>query len=82
MKKSTELTKLTGISMLFLAIIAFCANLFTSIKVIAQTPDKVDVNISANGGSAWYGQPWVWVVGLAVFIVVIVAITRSGDRNA
>ena len=82
MKKSTELTKLTGIRMLFLAMITFCANLLTSIKVIAQTPDKVDVNINSNGGGAWYGQPWVWVIGLAVFIIVIVAITRRGDRNA
>ena len=78
MKTSTELTQFTRIKMLFLAMIAFCGSLLTSIKVFAQSvPEKVDVNINANTGTAWYAQPWMWVVGVAVFIVVIVAITRS-----
>jgi hypothetical protein len=42
---------------------------------------KVDVNINTNGGN-WYAQPWVWVVGAAVFILLLVALTRSsGNRS-
>lgn len=55
----------------------------TSVQAFAQTvPEKVDVDINTNeGASGWYAQPWVWVVGVAVFIVIIVAITRGGSRR-
>jgi hypothetical protein len=48
----------------------------------AQTtvPDRVDVNINTNG-DGWYAQPWVWIVGVALFIIVVIAITRSGSRE-
>jgi hypothetical protein len=65
-----------------LSMIAFIGTLMTSLVGFAQSaPDKVDVNINSNGGGVWYGQPWVWVVGVALFIVVIVAITRSGSNR-
>jgi hypothetical protein len=68
--------------MLFAALLAV-TNFFTSVQVYAQAaPEKVDVDINTNdGGASWYGQPWVWVIGVAVFIVIIVAITRGGSRR-
>ena len=42
---------------------------------------KLDVNINTND-SAWYASPWVWVVGAAVFILLLVALTRGGSRRA
>ena len=51
-------------------------------SVIAFAQDKkVDVDINANSGSNWYAQPWVWIVGVAVFILLLVALTRSGSRS-
>jgi hypothetical protein len=41
---------------------------------------KIDVDI--NKDSAWYASPWVWVVGAAVFILLLVALTRGGGRRA
>ncbi|MEI6949397.1 hypothetical protein V9K67_19580 [Paraflavisolibacter sp. H34] len=43
---------------------------------------KVDVNINTGGGggSVW-GAPWLWVIGAAVFILLLVALTR-GTRRA
>lgn len=67
------------------AIAVTLTTLFSSIAAFAQdAPQKVDVDINAGGGeSVWYGQPWVWAVGVAIFIVIIVAITRSSNnRNA
>jgi len=83
MKRSTELTRPAGVKATFLFVFIFCSALLTSIRVFAQSvPDKVDVDINTNGGTTWYGQPWVWAIGVAIFIVVIVAITRKGNRNA
>lgn len=42
---------------------------------------KIDIDINTNGG-AWYTAPWVWVVGAAVFILLLVALTRGGSRGA
>jgi len=77
--KKIELSPVKG--MLFLAMFTLCSVL-TSVKVFAQTvPDKVDVNINSNTGNAWYAQPWMWAIGVAVFIVLIVAITRSNKST-
>ncbi|HZF64141.1 MAG TPA: hypothetical protein VEZ55_06650 [Chitinophagaceae bacterium] len=43
---------------------------------------SLDVNINTNQDSAWYASPWVWVVGAAVFILLLVALTRGGGRRA
>jgi hypothetical protein len=41
---------------------------------------KIDVNVTKD--SAWYASPWVWVVGAAIFILLLVALTRGGGRRA
>ena len=50
------------------------------ITALAMAQDKVDVNINAKD-SSWYASPWVWVVGAAVFILLLVALTRGGRRS-
>jgi hypothetical protein len=41
------------------------------------TEVNVDLNKN-NGNSTWYSSPWVWVVGAAVFIILLVALTSGG----
>ena len=49
---------------------------------VAFAQDKsVDVNISTNKGNNFWASPWVWVVGAAVFILLLVAILRGGGRR-
>jgi hypothetical protein len=43
---------------------------------------EVDINLNKDGGSNWYASPIVWVVGAAVFILLLVAILRGGGRRA
>jgi hypothetical protein len=47
----------------------------------AQDKKEIDVNINNNKSNFW-GQPWVWVVGAAIFILLLVAILRGGRKNA
>jgi ABC-type Fe3+-siderophore transport system permease subunit len=51
---------------------------FFSLQAFAQD-NKIDVNITKDGGGGggWYTQPWVWIVGAAVFILLLVALTRG-----
>jgi len=60
-------------------LLMFMIMLFT---VIAFAQDKkVDINISTDKNNGFWGSPWVWVVGAAVFILLLVAILRGGSRR-
>ena len=53
---------------------------FLSLWASTQESDAdLDVNITTTN-EAWYASPWVWVVGAALFILLLVALTR-GKRN-
>jgi putative copper export protein len=61
---------------------SFLLMMLTSVLTFAQVvPEKVDVNISTSGGSVWYGQPWIWAVGIAIFVLILVIITRSNKKS-
>ena len=42
---------------------------------------KIDINIDKKDNNQWYTQPWVWIVGAAVFILLLVALLRGGRRT-
>lgn len=43
---------------------------------------KLDVDINVNKKeSDWYQQPWVWIVGGAVFILILVALLRGRGKK-
>ena len=58
------------------------AGCFVSFLMWAQEK-KTDIDISVNkdNGSAWYAHPVVWVVGGAVFIIILVALLRGGGNK-
>jgi hypothetical protein len=60
-------------------LLMFMAVLFNAIA-FAQDK-KVDINISTNKNNGFWGSPWVWVIGAAVFILLLVAILRGGSRR-
>ncbi|MEO7312847.1 MAG: hypothetical protein ABIX01_20855 [Chitinophagaceae bacterium] len=53
---------------------------FSSLNLLAQDK-KVDLNINVDKGGNWYAQPWVWIVGGAVFILLLVALIRNGKND-
>ena len=43
----------------------------------------LDIDVDINGHDrAWYATPWVWIVGVAVFILLLVALLRGGNKSA
>jgi hypothetical protein len=68
------------ISKMYRNIILGIASLFVLAVSFAQ--DKgVDIDVNLKKESQWYQQPWVWIVGGAVFILLLVALLRSGRRD-
>ena len=59
------------------------AGLLFSLLAIAQDK-KVDVNINTKGdsdSSNFFTQPWVWIVGGAVFLLLLVALLRNNNSR-
>ncbi|HEX6914485.1 MAG TPA: hypothetical protein VF145_04560 [Chitinophagaceae bacterium] len=55
---------------------------FVSVVSYAQDTKKVDVNINSDGGGGnFFASPWVWIIGVAVFILLLVALMRGGARR-
>jgi hypothetical protein len=50
--------------------------LLFSIVLYAQDK-KVDVNLNVGEESPWYGNPVLWIIGAAVFILLLVALVRG-----
>ena len=46
-------------------------------KTTTTTTKTTDIDITTNSGDTWYTQPWVWVIGAAVFILLLVALLSS-----
>lgn len=69
--------KLSTITANFKKSLLLIALLFSQSMIWAQ--DKaVDVNLNVDDtGADWYAQPWLLVVGAAVFIIIIVALLRG-----
>jgi hypothetical protein len=42
---------------------------------------KVDINVESSNGD-WYTSPWVWIIGAAVFILLLVALVGGGRGRA
>jgi hypothetical protein len=74
----TTSAPMSFISKFLMALSAF----FISAITIAQEKAELDVNVNTDsGGGGFFGSPWVWVVGIAVFILLLVALLRGGSRR-
>ena len=48
------------------------------------TTKTTDINISTDGAGEWYTQPWVWIVGGIILLLIIIALVsrnRSVDAG-
>jgi uncharacterized membrane protein YidH (DUF202 family) len=63
------------------AILLFIVGLLTSVNTWAQDRD-INYNVTVEGDNvAWYNLWWVWAVGLALFVIIIVAIVSAGKKT-
>ena len=56
--------------------------MFCCFSLFALAQDKkLDVDINVKEDKQWYMQPWAWVVGGAVFILLLVALMRGSKKG-
>jgi hypothetical protein len=57
------------------------ASLLSIVAFAQEKGAEVDVDVTKTTNTThWYASPWVWVVGAAIFILLLVALTRGGRR--
>lgn len=55
---------------------------FSLVAMAKDAARKVDVDIDADTDSGgFFTAPWVWVVGIAIFILLLVALLRGGSSR-
>ncbi len=62
--------------------LSLCAVLVSVLAFAQEKSADIDVNVIKGGDANWYASPWVWIVGAAVFILLLVALTRGSGRRA
>ena len=61
----------------YLSVIAALVSAIT----LAQDKKEVDINVNKGSGGSMWGSPLVWIIGAAVFILLLVALLRGGSRR-
>lgn len=46
----------------------------------SSSTKSTNIHVSGDSSNAWYTQPWIWVIGAAVFILLLVALL-NGNKN-
>jgi hypothetical protein len=62
----------------------FLTAIFSLLLIVQSWAQEkgLDVNIDVNKkDSNWYQQPWVWIIGGAVFILLLVALMRGSGKK-
>jgi len=59
---------------------------FLQVAIWAQDSSSSSSNVTVTKETTtttttWYAQPWVWVVGGAVFIIILVALFRGNSSK-
>lgn len=59
---------------------------FALLQIPIWAQDSTNTNVTVTESSTtttttWYTEPWVWVVGGAVILLIIVALVRSGNSG-
>ena len=67
-----RIAALTGALQLFL---------WRAAAALQEPKIDVDINTPGNGGGAWYATWWIWVL-IALFVIVIVALTSRGRSSS
>jgi hypothetical protein len=61
-----------------LSAIACCMSL---LLLAQEKSTDVNINVNKDGGGSVWSSPILWIVGAAVFIILLVAVSRSGSRQ-
>ncbi len=70
-----------AIQIKYKALMLLLAVSFYQTIALAQDTTKTKITTTSTVTNEWYTEPWIWVVGGVVFILLLVALLRGGSSN-
>ncbi len=58
----------------------FCL-LFSIIILHAEVPIEESQKLKEANGTLWYANPWIWLGGVALFLVIFFLLLRKSTQN-
>ena len=74
-----QLIKTVGMKFFLTALTFLSSGIFLFAQDDANSSTTVTTTHTET--QTWYMQPWVWVVGAAVFILLLIALVRGNRRS-
>ena len=79
-KLLTMKTKLAGLKNgIMLLVLSLCVSLYS---LAQEEAAGVNLKTTETTTTTWYSAPWVWIVGIALFILLFAAIVRGGGSRS
>jgi len=59
----------------------FCCAVFSVFLLNGQVPIEENQKLKEANGTLWYANPWIWVAGVALFLLIFILVLRKSTRN-
>ena len=82
MKKMKQSTKLFTVKSFISLLVFNFMQLVLRAQDSTSSSSTTTTSVSTEQTTEWYTSPWVWVIGAAVFILLLVALLRGNSRSS
>jgi len=74
--------KQTAVVSMFKSLFTFLVLLGLQFTLLGQDSTRSSTKTSTTTTTTtWYTQPWVWVVGAVVLLIIVIALTRGSNSQ-
>lgn len=73
--------KKPGLTLVFGFLLTIVLSMMQFISFAQDTTSTRVTTETSTTTTTWYTEPWVWIVGGAVFILILVALVRSNSSR-
>lgn len=58
-----------------------CCTVLSVLWLKGQVPIEENQKLKEANGTLWYANPWIWIAGVALFLLIFILILRKSTRN-
>jgi len=59
----------------------FCCTELSVFLLKAQVTREENQKLKEASGTLWYANPWAWIVGVALFLLIFILVLRKSTRS-
>ncbi|WP_312340489.1 hypothetical protein [Sphingobacterium sp.] len=58
-----------------------CCAVFSVFLLKGQVPIEENQKLEEANGTLWYANPWIWIAGIALFLLIFILVLRKSTLN-